>query len=126
MPQGEALHRALHGLWCNPTEDGRGCWAWDEFLPDGRLRACGIAEGDARPFFGEGLVRVDGQRLCYQVTAASANFWLPVGGRYCTDILALDAAHHRYRDIDTGAEFSLLRRPPGDRRCPEGAPPPRP
>ncbi len=111
MPlRGEALHRALHGLWCNSDDGGQSCWAWDEFLPDGRLRACGLAAGDPRPFFGEAVVRVDGQRLCYEVTAASSNFWLPVGGRYCTDIIDIGPNGHRYRDLDTGAEFTLLRR----------------
>lgn len=118
LPESAALQRALEGLWCNSDDGGRSCWAWDLFHADGRFEACGRAEGDARPFHGAGRYGVDGRRMCYVVTAASPNFWLPPGARYCTDIVAIDARSHRYRDLDTGAEFVLHRRPLADRRCP--------
>ena len=117
-PVGPALHRALHGLWCNSHDGGASCWAWDRFHTDGRFEACGRTDDDPRPFFGAGRVTVEGRRMCYVVTAASDNFWLPPGARYCTDIVAIDDATHRYRDIDTGAEFTLYRRPAADKRCP--------
>ena len=117
-PDGAALQRALVGVWCNSADGGRNCWAWDAFRADGSFEACGRTEDDARPFWGRGRYGVEGRRMCYTVTAASANFWLPAGARYCTDIVALDARSHRYRDIDTGAEFTLHRRPPAQRRCP--------
>lgn len=117
-PRGDALHRALHGLWCNSNDGGRSCWAWDEFSADGRFRACGRTDDDPRPFRGAGRVEVKGQRMCYEVDAASENFWLRPGQRYCTDIVAIDAATHRYRDIDTGAEFTLYRRDNRAVRCP--------
>ncbi len=118
MPQGAALERALVGLWCSPDDAGRGCWAWDRFFPDGRFEACGRAAGDPRPFRGSGRFSVVGQRMCYVVDSASENFWLRPGARYCTDIVAIDRRTHRYRDIDTQAEFVLQRRPPAQRRCP--------
>jgi hypothetical protein len=117
-PQGAALHRALTGVWCNSHDGGRSCWAYDEFLPDGRLRACGRQEDELQPFHGEGTVTVEGQRMCYLVTAASDNFWLRPGQRYCTDILAIDARSHRYRDIDTGEQFVLIRRDAASAVCP--------
>lgn len=118
VPRGAELQRALEGLWCNSHDGGRTCWAWDRFHPDGRFEACGRTDDDPRPFRGAGQVSVDGQRMCYVVSAASDNFWLPPGARYCTDIVAIDAATHRYRDIDTGAEFTLHRRPLAEQRCP--------
>ncbi|WP_088286574.1 hypothetical protein [Ideonella sp. A 288] len=121
--QGDALHRALEGLWCNTADQGRTCWAYDEFFADGRFEACGRTEDDPRGFFGAGVVSVSGQRMCYVVTRASANFWLAPGQRYCTDITAIDERMHRYRDIDTGAEFTLLRRPRSDKHCPPAAAP---
>lgn len=117
-PSGEALQRALQGLWCNSEDGGASCWAWDEFHADGRFEACGRTPDDPKPFFGAGRVSVEGRRMCYVVTAASENFWLPPGARYCTDIVAIDARTHRYRDIDTGAEFTLHRRPAVDKHCP--------
>lgn len=114
-PSGAA---GLVGVWCNSNDGGTTCWAWDEFRADGRFSACGRTEDDPLPFFGEGRYGVDGMRMCYVVERASANFWLQPGGRYCTDILSVDARTHRYRDIDTGAEFTLLRVPPTARRCP--------
>lgn len=117
-PRDDALHRALHGLWCNSDDGGRSCWAWDEFTADGRFRACGRTDDDPRPFRGEGRVDVRGQRMCYVVEAASDNFWLRPGQRYCTDIVAIDARMHRYRDIDSGAEFTLFRRGESPARCP--------
>lgn len=117
-PRGEALHRALHGTWCNSNDGGRSCWAWDEFSADGRFSACGRTDDDPRPFRGAGRVEVSGRRMCYGVDTASENFWLRPGQRYCTDIVAIDARTHRYRDIDTGAEFTLFRRDNGERRCP--------
>jgi hypothetical protein len=118
MPEGAALQRALEGLWCNSHDGGATCWAWDEFTSDGRLRLCGRADGDPRPFHGSGRVTVEGRRLCYRVEAASDNFWLPPGQTYCTEIVALDTHTHRYRDLDTGAEFTLHRRPAAARDCP--------
>ena len=112
--QGEALQRALHGAWCNPAPGG-GCWAHDLFDAGGRFASCGQAEGDRRPFRGAGTFRIDGQRMCYVVAQASDNFWLPAGARYCTEILSIGAQEHRYRDLDSGAVFTLKRQ--------EGPPP---
>jgi hypothetical protein len=55
--------------------------------------------------------------MCYTVTFASPNFWLRPGGRYCTDILAIDERTHRYRDIDTQQEFTLYRVARDAKRC---------
>ncbi|MBQ0943922.1 hypothetical protein KAK07_11310 [Ideonella sp. 4Y16] len=110
----------LVGTWCNP--EGSGCWAWDRFSADGRFEACGRALDDPLPFRGAGTWTVQGQRMCYRVEQATANFWLPPGQRYCTDIVALDDRQHRYRDLDTGAEFTLHRVPDTQRHCPDGAP----
>jgi hypothetical protein len=112
----QALHSALLGDWCNPTPQG-GCWAHDRFEADGRFASCGQAEGDARPFHGSGRFHIAGRRMCYQVTQASANFWLPPGGRYCTEILSIGPLVHRYRDLDSGAVFSLQRQPPPGPAC---------
>jgi hypothetical protein len=117
-PGDAALQRALHGSWCNSSDGGRSCWAWDEFDADGRFHACGRTDDDPRPFRGEGRFDVQGRRMCYVVETASENFWLKPGQRYCTDTVAIDRRTHRYRDIDSGAEFTLYRRDPHDRRCP--------
>lgn len=117
-PRDAALHRALHGTWCNSNDGGRSCWAWDQFDADGRFSACGRTDDDPRPFAGSGRVSVAGQRMCYVVDSASGSFWLQPGQRYCTDIVAIDERQHRYRDIDSGAEFTLYRRDRSERRCP--------
>lgn len=116
--EGDALRRALQGLWCNSDDGGRSCWAWDEFHADGRFEACGRHQDDTLPFHGSGRYTVQGRRMCYVVTSASGSFWLRPGQRYCTDIVSIDEHRHRYRDLDTGAEFTLLRRPQGQRDCP--------
>lgn len=113
-----ALHRALLGVWCNSNDGGRTCWAYDEFFEDGQFEACGRTDDDPRPFRGGGRVNVIGQRMCYEVSFASDNFWIGPGGRYCTDIVAIDDRTHRYRDIDTKAEFVLHRIPKSAKRCP--------
>jgi len=116
--QGIALHRALEGVWCNSNDNGRTCWAYDTFLDDGTFEACGKTDDDIRPFRATGMVSVEGRRMCYVVAAATDNFWLRPRSRYCTDIIAIDERTHRYRDIDTGAEFTLHRRPAFEKRCP--------
>lgn len=116
--EGAALAQALEGVWCNSNDGGRSCWAYDEFFADGRFEACGRTEDDAAPFRGGGPVEVLGQRMCYDVRVANAAFWLPVGARYCTEILAIDAHSHRYRDLDTGQVFTLHRVPAAAKRCP--------
>lgn len=116
--EGAALQRALEGVWCNSTDGGQSCWAYDEFYPDGRFEACGRHDDERQPFRGTGRVSIEGRRMCYVVLTASAGFWLRPGQRYCTDILDIDAHTHRYRDIDTGQQFVLLRRPAADKRCP--------
>lgn len=118
LPAEADLQHALLGLWCNSNDGGRSCWAWDEFRADGRFEACGRTDDDPRPFRGAGRFGIEGRRMCYVVEAASANFWLRPGQRYCTDIVAIDERSHRYRDIDTGASFTLWRRDNRDRRCP--------
>lgn len=119
---GPALHRELHGVWCNSNDGGQTCWAYDEFFSDGRFEACGQTDDDRRAFRGTGHVTVHGSRMCYRVASASDNFWIRPGSRYCTDIVAIDAHTHRYRDIDTQAEFTLYRRPAYDKRCPATEP----
>ena len=104
-----ALQQALQGLWCNREPGAVACWAHDLFSPDGQFASCGQAEGDARPFSGRGRYTVEGQHMCYRVEAASANFWLPVGARYCTRIVTIGPQQHRYQDLDSGAEFTLWR-----------------
>ena len=121
--QGPVLQRALEGVWCNSNDGGRTCWAYDEFSSDGRFAACGRTDDDRQAFRGAGSVTVQGQRMCYVVTSASGNFWIRPGGRYCTDIVAIDDRTHRYRDIDTGSEFTLYRRAIADKRCPSDEPP---
>ena len=116
--QDAALLQALQGVWCNSNDGGRTCWAYDEFFADGSFAACGRTDDDPRPFRGGGPVSVSGRRMCYPVAFASDNFWLRPGGRYCTDILSIDARTHRYRDIDTQQEFTLHRVAHGATRCP--------
>lgn len=115
-PAGPAA--SLVGVWCNTMDDGASCWAYDSFDADGRFEACGRTDDDPRPFRGRGVYAVEGRRMCYQVTEATPNFWLGPGARYCTEIVAIDAASHRYRDLDTQAEFRLLRVPAASKRCP--------
>lgn len=116
--EGAALAQALQGVWCNSNDGGRSCWAYDTFHPDGRFEACGRTEADASAFHGGGPIDVQGRRMCYDVRFANAAFWLPVGSRYCTEIVAIDADRHDYRDLDTGQTFTLHRVPASARRCP--------
>ena len=112
-----AVVAGLVGVWCNSSDAGATCWAYDEFRSDGSFTACGRTDDDPRPFIGEGRYTVEGARMCYLVTRASANFWLRPGARYCTDIVAMSPTAHRYRDLDTGAEFELARVAASSRRC---------
>lgn len=116
--EGQALQKALEGVWCNSTDGGKSCWAYDEFFADGRFEACGRHDDERQAFRGTGRVSIEGRRMCYVVLTASSHFWLQPGQRYCTEILDIDAQTHRYRDIDTGQQFVLLRRPAADKRCP--------
>ena len=116
--QDAALLQALQGVWCNSNDGGRTCWAYDEFFADGSFAACGRTDDDPRPFRGGGPASVSGRRMRNTVAFASDNFWLRPGGRYCTDILSIDARTHRYRDIDTQQEFTLHRVAHGATRCP--------
>lgn len=109
---------ALQGLWCNPKEDGPGCWAWDQFGPGDRLFMCGQTEPGARPFRALARVSWAGPRMCYEVLEAQGDFWLPPGGRYCTEITEVGPRHHRYRDLDSGAVFTLVRTALAEPPCP--------
>lgn len=119
--QGPALAAALQGAWCNSEDGGRSCWAYDVFLPDGRLQACGRWPDDPQPFFGVGVVTISGDRMCYRVTEASANFWVRPGSQYCTRILAVSPQMHRYQDLDSG-RIDTLTRVPLAQAAPCGAP----
>ena len=115
---GPRLQQALTGLWCNSSDGGRSCWAWDEFLPDGTLRMCGRHDDTDLPFTARARASVTGERLCYTVIEASGDFWLGPGQTYCTAIVDLAADRHRYRDLDGGTLVTLWRRPVGTQRCP--------
>ena len=78
---------------------------------------CGQQEEDPRPFHAHATVSFAGTRMCYQVVAASANFWLRAGQRYCTEIVEVHPHSHIYRDLDNGRLFSLLRKPSSYRQC---------
>lgn len=123
LPQDDALARALRGAWCNSDDGGRTCWAYDHFRDDGTLRACGRHADEPVGFDGVGVVQVDGTRLCYRVTAATPNFWVRPGTRFCTDIVAIDAGSHRYQDPESGTLTTLTRVPVEQVRCPVQATP---
>jgi hypothetical protein len=114
----ERLAQELVGVWCNSNDGGKTCWAFDEFSTSGQFLACGRNEDELVGFAGGGNFTVAGQRMCYVVRTATANFWLQPGSRYCTDILSIGASSHRYRDIDTGKSYELLRVPPSTKQCP--------
>jgi hypothetical protein len=111
------LPAALVGVWCNSNDGGRSCWAWDEFTEHGTLTMCGLQEEDLLPFQALATVTFTGRRLCYQVVEASANFWLKPGQRYCTEIVEVLSHSHVYRDLDSGKQFKLLRRPSSQKQC---------
>lgn len=106
-----ALLQALQGAWCNSDDGGASCWAWDQFFADGTLRACGRQPDEREPFSGRGAVTVEGDRMCYRVTRATANFWVRPGSVYCTRIVAIGASSHVYEDLDGGRRHTLLRVP---------------
>jgi hypothetical protein len=112
-----SLPAALEGVWCNSTDGGKSCWAWDEFTPEGTLKMCGLQDEDDRPFRAVATVAFEGRRMCYRVVAASENFWLRPGQRYCTEIVRVDPDSHVYRDLDTAKEFMLRREPAVERSC---------
>ena len=118
--QGLALAAALEGAWCNTTDDGRSCWAYDIFRPDGTLRACGRFPDEKQAFDGTGRVSISGQVMCYRVLHATENFWVKPGSTYCTRIVEISATAHTYQDLESGARFKLLRVPSGSVTCPSG------
>ncbi len=117
-PTGAALRAALVGAWCNSDDGGHTCWAYDEFLADGRFRACGTHPDDRRRFEGAGRFEVTGRRMCYRVDSATDSFWVRPGTRFCTDIVGIDGREHRYRDIESGQTFVLYRRDAVQPLCP--------
>lgn len=122
-PQGDTLAGALRGAWCNSDDGGRTCWAYDHFRDDGTLRACGRHPDEPIGFDGVGVVQFDGALLCYRVTAATPNFWVRPGTRYCTRIVEVSPDMHRYQDLESGALYTLTRVPPSQVRCPVTATP---
>lgn len=112
-----SLHAELLGLWCNSEDGGRSCWAWDEFRPDGSLHLCGRHAFDREGFSATATVHFSGSRMCYQVLEATPTFWLRAGQRYCTEIVSVAPDAHVYRDLDSGQQFTLLRRPVSDKGC---------
>ena len=114
----EKLAQELVGVWCNSTDGGETCWAFDEFNAAGQFQACGKTEDETAGFAGAGRFTVTGQRMCYVLDTATPNFWLQAGNRYCTEILTIGPTRHRYRDIDTRQEFELQRVPATRKMCP--------
>ena len=115
----EALRAALLGAWCNSSDEGRSCWAWDVFSDDGQLQICGRFPDDGQPFRGVGAVTVSGDRMCYEVLEASDNFWLAPGDRYCSRITGISDQAHTWQDNFDAPAIRLSRVPQTAVVCPD-------
>jgi hypothetical protein len=118
VPTDAALVAALEeGVWCASNDDGRSCWAYEEFKPGNVITTCGQTPGARQPFTASARYEVKGRALCYEVTERNEHFWLLRGSRFCTEILEMTPDYQRYRDVQTGEESVLYRLPKSARRC---------
>lgn len=109
VPENEELRLALLGVWGNSNDGGQTFWAYDEYLPDGRLIATGIWPGNGKSFRAVANFQTKGRTSCVRVTETSDAFIFPLGLSFCSEVLYIDKAVVRFKDLDNGGEFTLYR-----------------
>lgn len=114
---GDLIRALQDGLWCNSDDAGDTCWGYDEFLPGGKVRACGNDGEDSLPYRAEGRYEVRDRYVCFELTWATPNFGLKPGHRFCTEVLSIDAQTQRYRDLEANEVVVLFRRPKSAWKC---------
>jgi hypothetical protein len=114
----EALEKALEGAWCNSFDGGKTCWGYDEFS-SGKITSCGRLPQTKNVFTAEARYEVKGTRVCSIVTAASRSFGLPVGERFCVEVLDINERAQRFRSLESGNVDTIFRVPRESVRCPK-------
>jgi hypothetical protein len=118
VPEDDKLRAALIGIWCSSLDDGKSCYAWDEFKVDGTVVSCGTWPRSKRPWAATGAFRVSGRTVYLTVTSKSKSYALPVGDRFTTEVLAIDARSHTYVDNVSREQRVLYRVESSARSCP--------
>lgn len=109
VPENEQLRAALIGTWGNSDDEGRTFWAFDEYFPDGRLIATGTLPENGKSFRAVANFQTKGRLSCVRVTETSDPSIFPLGLYFCSEVLYIDNAHVRFKDLDSGKEFTLYR-----------------
>ncbi len=123
----EFLRRELKGVWCVSDDGGKTCWAFDHYVDDRVLEACGRIRGTGQSFYIKGEYVVRGRMVCIVFTESNEPKEYPPGTKFCVEVLRIDSTEQRHRFIDTGDEDTTYRRPVGAMQCPStGATTPNP
>lgn len=118
VPADSALIDALQGSWCVTDDDGKSCWAYDTFTSRETIEACGIFPETGKTFRIRATFKVSGTKMCHTVTESNAPESLPVGNKFCTQVLAVDDKIQRYKYLETGEVDTIYRVPKSNVKCP--------
>jgi hypothetical protein len=119
VPEDQSLRAALIGIWCSSQDEGKSCYAWDEFKVDGTIVSCGTWPRSKRPWAATGAFKVVGRTVYLTVTSRSKFYALPVGDRFTTEVLAVDARSQTYLDNVSQEKRTLYRVTSTARSCPK-------
>ena len=106
-------------MWCHSEDGGKSCWAYEEFLDQGQVAACGRYANTSQPFTSTGKYDIQGQRVCFVVTQAGDTFTRKAGTRFCSEILAINGQQQRHRDLESGRETVTYKVAASSRQCPK-------
>lgn len=120
-PRDAELVQALQGSWCVTDDDGKSCWGYDTFVDEKTIHACGVIPETKKSFRAKATFKVSGSKACYEVTETNDSASFPVGHKFCTQVLAIDAQSQRYKHLDTGDTFTTYRVPKSSVKCPSDA-----
>jgi hypothetical protein len=115
--EGAALDAALQGAWCNSDDYGKTCWGYDMFSR-GSSTSCGRIPESKEEFLATSRYRVDGKRVCHELTSTNPNSLLKVGEQICADVIEVNSRIQRFKLVGDDKETVVYRIPPTQVRCP--------
>ena len=118
VPEDQELRRELNGVWCASDDGGKTCWGFDHFVDEKTIEACGRIPETGQTFHTKGWYEVRGRSTCIVVTESDDPKAFPIGTRFCSYVLHINASQQRFRLQSTGEEETTYRRPLSAMQCP--------
>ncbi|WP_139304874.1 hypothetical protein [Microbulbifer marinus] len=86
---GEIEKSSLVGVWVNYGEKGE-VIGYDQYKENGKTHSWGTIPYTGEEFEAEGNYTIEGNKCCITIEKSSIPMLLPVGDRWCDEVLSVD------------------------------------